>query len=441
MTYNNKIMRQQKLFSCHKCERIFNLKQHLDNHLNKKNPCDRFLKNKDIDIDKDIDNFNENDNDKENNIFKNLNNNIDKNMDKNKIIKKEENTVNPPLNQNNSEIPRQINAKTMREYLDKCQCIYCEKKFTQKCSVLYHIKNNCKRVKEIEAEKHKIFEDLKKEEDDRIKKLEEENQKLKTDAQKFKEEMEKKFEELKKDFSKNPKNTKKSSKKITANSHNVNSNNNVQIDNSIHNQNNLNNQQQNIYIVDYNKEDLDKIDKDEILAIMKRGFQAPVELTRTIHFNPKYPEFHNIYIPRINERNGMVLVSGKWRMMNRNELVEDVYENKRDYIIQNMNSFMDKLDENKKKSLKRWLDRDNNDESIKNTKSDIKMLLFNNRHMVMDRKKEFEKIEKKKKLDMIKKNDLPKYKIKDKNSDTPTASNYDYDYESDSSNNSYKSNS
>jgi hypothetical protein len=34
-----------------------------------------------------------------------------------------------------------------------CKCIYCQKEFTRKDSVMYHIKNNCKKVKEIEEEK------------------------------------------------------------------------------------------------------------------------------------------------------------------------------------------------------------------------------------------------------------------------------------------------
>jgi hypothetical protein len=44
----------------------------------------------------------------------------------------------------------------------------------------------------------------------------------------------------------------------------------------------------------------------------------------------------------------MVYVDGKWRIIDKNELVEDIYENKRDFIIQNMDNFINQLDENKK---------------------------------------------------------------------------------------------
>ncbi len=41
----------------------------------------------------------------------------------------------------------------MKQFLDEHKCIYCDKQFTATNSVLYHIKNSCKKVKEIEAQK------------------------------------------------------------------------------------------------------------------------------------------------------------------------------------------------------------------------------------------------------------------------------------------------
>ena len=81
---------------------------------------------------------------------------------------------------------------------------------------------------------------------------------------------------------------------------------------------------------------------------MKRGFQAPVELTRTIHCNSKYPEFHNVFIPKINEKNGMIHIKDKWNLIDKNELSDDIYHRKRDFIIQNLEHYIDQLDEFKK---------------------------------------------------------------------------------------------
>ena len=231
-----------KEYKCDKCDKIFNNKNDYIRHSNRKNPCDSLIKNDNKNI---------------------------------------------------------INSEYIKTCLEKCICAYCNKKYSQKGYVMHHIKHNCKKVKEIEAQKQAIFTKLKEEkeqEDSKIKNLEKENKEIK----KVVYELEKKLEnELKKTQSiiSNTINNNN-----TDNSINNSGNNSNNTDNSINNNiiNNNNNQQ--IVLVDYNKEDLSKIDKKEILAIMKRGFQAPVELTRTIHCNPKYPEFHNVFIPKINEK-------------------------------------------------------------------------------------------------------------------------------------------
>jgi hypothetical protein len=68
-------------------------------------------------------------------------------------------------NTNNIENNNIIDAKKLKEYLNECKCIYCDKEFTRKDNVLYHMKHNCKKVKEIEDKKQKIFMKLKEEDD------------------------------------------------------------------------------------------------------------------------------------------------------------------------------------------------------------------------------------------------------------------------------------
>jgi hypothetical protein len=378
-----------KKFECPKCNRNFSQKLHLDRHLNKKNSCD----------------------------------NIEVNIDNNKKINVANNKI--------------IDAKTMRESLDQLKCVYCDKEFTRKNNVIYHIKNNCKKVKEIEDEKYQIF--------TRLKQLEEENNKLKEKLEKKDEDFEKKLiEKLDKkdeDFEKKLEKQKKTLEKtfqktfektlkkeisslrkesnITKYSNNTtNSNNNNNIDNSI-------NTQQNIYLANYDPKNMPALTNDEIVAVLKRGFQTPVELTRKIHFNPKFPEFHNIFIPRINERYGMVFMNNDWRLMDKDDLVDDIYENKRAFVVENLDTFINQLNEFKKKSLKRWLDMDDDDESIKNTKDDIKKLLFDNRKLAMNQKKEIEKMNRKKKLEIIKRQ-VPKIEEVKSESDISSESSSNY---------------
>jgi hypothetical protein len=398
-----------KIYECDDCGKNFDKKSNYDRHKNKKISCNKAVINEKINIPNDS---------KEKLLYVNS---------------------------------KKIDGKLIKQFLDECKCGYCGKEFARKDNVIYHIKNNCKKVKEIEEERHQIFTQLKEEEEkiQKIKKLEENQKLLEEENKKTKQEtlhLKKALDKLKKDLVKTQKNISNSNNNIIANNNLA--NNNI---NSNNNNNNTFNNQQNITLVEYKNENLDQLDKNEILTIMKRGFQAPVELTRTIHFNPKYPEYHNIFIPKINEKYGMVYMDSKWRLIDKNELVEDIYENKRDFIIQNLDNFINQLDEYKKKSLKRWLDTDDNDdESIINTKEDIKRLLFDNRHLAMNKKRIMDREARKlmitslpKKAIAIEKKvisieELDSNKDKNENfTDSSHESNYDYDsnYESSSDSN------
>jgi hypothetical protein len=382
-----------KKFSCHKCQKEFNQKAHLENHLNKKNPCDE------VEIKKL--NFKDDD-------------------DKNKNI-------------------NIIDAKKLKEYLDECKCGYCGKEFTRKSSALHHINNNCKKVKEIEEDRQNIFLELKKkeEEDQKLKILEEENQKLKNMLNIKEKELEKKDKdkdlelkfqqkilELEKSIN-DLKKSKNTSSKIL-NSHNTDNS----IKNHIHD-NNFN--QQNIILNNYTADGMPNIPQNELLPLFKRGFQTPVELTKHFHFNPKYPEFHNIYIPRINEKHGMMYKENGWGLIDKNQLVDDLYENKRDYVIQNKETFYEKLNEHEKKRLNRWLNTDDdNDEAIINIKNDLKKLLYDKRHMAMEKKKELDKLKKQKKIFYIQKREREREKANDSDNDSDNISNYSYDKNNDS---------
>ena len=63
----------------------------------------------------------------------------------------------------------------------------------------------------------------------------------------------------------------------------------------------------NIVLIGYGKEDLAKIDKKDILKSLKKGFYSTIQLTESVHFNPKYPEYHNVYISNIKDKNPFYL--------------------------------------------------------------------------------------------------------------------------------------
>jgi hypothetical protein len=223
------------------------------------------------------------------------------------------------------------------------ECDFCDNKFTTIASMKRHIKKSCKNKAcyITIAEKQQIYEQLLK--------LQKENEELKD---KFK-----KIEKV---------------PKITNNTTNNNAN-TMNINNGVIN---------NFTLYAHGKEDLDRIDKNDLLLGIKNGFNSTTKLTELINFNPKYPEYHNVYISNMKSKYAMKYDGNVWTLVRKNDLIDDVYEQKRDYIYINMDNYSKSLSKVQRESIDRWmlLDEINpNDPIIKRIKSDIELLLYNNR--------------------------------------------------------------
>jgi hypothetical protein len=132
----------------------------------------------------------------------------------------------------------------------------------------------------------------------------------------------------------------------------------------------------------HGKEDLDRIDKDDLLTGIKNGFNSTTKLTELINFNPKYPEYHNVYISNVKSKYAMKFDGNNWTLVRKNDLIDDIYEQKRDYIYINMDNYSKSLSKVQRESIDRWmlLDEINPDDPvIRRIKSDIELLLYNSR--------------------------------------------------------------
>lgn len=325
---------------CPHCHQKFNQKCHLRDHLNKKKKC--YLQ-----------------------------------KDKEYIDLTENNIPKPDAN-----IPNLYPKNGMLEFVNENQnnCPYCHNEYSTKCSLNRHIKYNCKVIKIQEKEKQNIFQDLlKKFEDkhnDQMKELQEQNQKLTEMVIKLA------------DNTINNKNDPET--KLKTNTKPTPQNINNTEDNSTTNNNNSNNtfnqQQNNIVMVGYGKEDLDRLSKEEILKVLGKGYSAVIQLTDDMHFGSKYPEYHNVYIPSMKEKYGMIYNGKSWDLINKDELVDNIYYDKKDMIDDKFEAFYDSLSKPKQEALERWFEDDNNDDTkqIDKIKDKIKLLLYNKRHIPME---------------------------------------------------------
>ncbi len=219
-------------------------------------------------------------------------------------------------------------------------CNYCMKNFSTKFNLNKHIKNSCKVRKLDENKKEEIFNNLIEKEEkfnlllqnfqvlqesnlnlqksnidlqenykhsiENYKNIQENNNKLiesNKNLQKQIKELENKLKESNKTYDEKIKNV------ITKNINSNNTINNNTVNNIIIPSNKL---------VNFGKEDLSKIDYITILKTIFNPFIGGVklyeELLKLIHFNPKFPEYQNIYMSDRNREKYMAYEDSDWKL-------------------------------------------------------------------------------------------------------------------------------
>jgi len=234
----------------------------------------------------------------------------------------------------------------------QCRCKFCGKMFTTSTSMYRHVNHTCKIKKSEDLNRDRIYERLLEleEKSKDIDVLKKENNKLK-----------KKVVSLEKNV--------KSASKVTNNTTNNNVNNGIVT---------------HINLIGYGKEDLSKIDKKDILKAIQCGYDSTIKLTETLHFNPKHPEYHNVYITNVKDKYAMMFDGKDWNLAMKDELINKIYDDKKNYIEENLDDFIDSLTVSRKKALDRWLETDDDDDRIAKIKNEIKLLLYNKRNLIID---------------------------------------------------------
>jgi hypothetical protein len=155
--------------------------------------------------------------------------------------------------------------------------------------------------------------------------------------------------------------------------------NNVHIDN-IHTTNTTNTT--NINIVAHGKEDISKIDSKYIMNALSKGYMSVPALVNHMHFNEKYPEYQNIYIPNKKEPYAMVYTGTDWELRDRDDSLDNLYNKHSGIIVEKFEEFYDQLPLSAQKKIQRFVDECDDIPVINNIKKDIQLMLYNKRNMV-----------------------------------------------------------
>lgn len=173
---------------------------------------------------------------------------------------------------------------------------------------------------------------------------------------------------------------------ITTNINNINVNN---VNTNINQQNNIN-----IEVMAFKKEDLSHLKDEMYHSILNKAFRSIPELTRLIHFNKNKPENYNIYIS--NKRDAYILVydGEQWNLQNRDEILQQIMEDKADILEDKFNKYRDNLSEDTVRKFTRFQDQKDEPIVAKGIKEELELLLYNNRKMPIALKKQLEQIKK-----------------------------------------------
>ena len=116
---------------------------------------------------------------------------------------------------------------------------------------------------------------------------------------------------------------------------------------------------------------------------MNRGFNSVPKLIEAIHFNPDKPQNQNVYIPNIKNKYAMVWNGKKWVLNSREDIIDDMYDDNSDLLIDKLEQLKEFDKKNKiLNKFKRFMDQ-KEDSDIKNKiKEDIKLLLYNNKNLI-----------------------------------------------------------
>jgi len=261
------------------------------------------------------------------------------------------------------------------ESFESSICMHCNNQYKNKTTLFKHLKSNCKKIQKYT----KISDDndscivmrdiIGDHNEDKNLVLDEIH--INNDIQKWKE------------YVAMIKKLKEENKTLRDKIDNYDNNKNMTINNIINNDKMINNTTNNITqinIINYGKEDMHKLSEKEILEILNYGPSSVLQLTENIHFNPKRPEYHNIYMGDTTSDKCMVY-NNEWTHQDKSSVINNLYDNKKKFIETEFDKLGVNLKDITKDQLLEFFDDDTYGRDI--IKKGLISLLYNKRNICL----------------------------------------------------------
>ena len=142
--------------------------------------------------------------------------------------------------------------------------------------------------------------------------------------------------------------------------------------------------QNNIKLLAYDKTDISDLTEKDFIKCFNHNNMCVPHLVKRIHFNPKKPENHNVFISNLKSGYIMLYDGKQWNTFNRDEIVDDIFDDKHDILEQKIEEWVSIGKDYPiiYHKFKRYLEKINNDIVLKKVKDELKFTLYNNRNVV-----------------------------------------------------------
>lgn len=260
--------------------------------------------------------------------------------------------------------PAELSTKLFQVDVNTFQCPFCSKIYRYNYNLNKHIKICPFKTKEYD-EKEKIFHLLVKQMD--VHKKEVDKLRQQTDEQN------QMLEKIMRENRQLRNTVQNGDYYVQKNTQNITNNFNIQNNNMIE-------------LVAFGNEDLSYISTQTCTNILQKGFQSVPHLIKHVHFNRDKPEHHNVYIPNMRGNYAMIFDGEQWSLKDKKQVIDQLYNDKEDFLVEKYKELERTLNEQTQRKFKRFMES-SNDEEVKSLKKDIKLILYNKRHIPIDTKK------------------------------------------------------
>lgn len=136
---------------------------------------------------------------------------------------------------------------------------------------------------------------------------------------------------------------------------------------------------QNITLLSYKETDTSHLTDNDYKKCMKKVNGCVVKMIETVHFNPEKPENRNIFISNMKSKYLMMYEDGIWKIINKNDAIEKIYDDKEDLLRDWIELHKEDKDEKIHRDFNRYLELKDDEKNFKSLHEETCILFYNNR--------------------------------------------------------------